>query len=113
MQKLPFQPIRGDLYSWKDLIGTLKANDPKSVEKTVDFATYRFFVTNGRDAPDAPFVSMMEALHDNSITQARGALIQGARNVAGIMGGHRLAGPTPCTATWQRWPGPSPARRSS
>jgi predicted Rossmann-fold nucleotide-binding protein len=94
IDELTFQPIRSRLYTWQELLGGLDERDPRSIEQTTDFATYRFFVAKGGAAPASPFVSMMEALHDNSISQARGALLEGAR-VAGIMGGHRLSRTSP------------------
>jgi predicted Rossmann-fold nucleotide-binding protein len=67
---LPFSPIRA------------------SLEHTVDFDCFVYYVTHGRSAPRDQLSSLFEALHDKSITQATIALLQKWPRVAGIMGGH-------------------------
>lgn len=87
--KLPFQPFRSTLYSPDELFAALDADDPSSFVTTLDFAVYRHFVRSGRWAPQSYFESMMQSLHDNSITQALTDVLTGRKCVA-IMGGHRL-----------------------
>ena len=84
---LPFQPIRGTLYSERELFEGFDAADPSSFQRTRDFRIYRQFIkAGGASSPDG-FATMMQSLHDNSITQALRAFLSGQRCV-GIMGGH-------------------------
>lgn len=87
---LPYQPIRQELYSPAELFHGFEPGKPSSWGETVDFAIYRHFVMEGRSAPTNPYVGMMQALHDNAITQSTAALIAG-RRVAAIMGDHKMA----------------------
>jgi predicted Rossmann-fold nucleotide-binding protein len=87
---LPYEPIPQQLYTFTALFQGYKSDDPASWGQTVDFAIYRHFVMEGRDAPTNPYIGMMQALHDNAITQCSYALIEG-RRIAGIMGDHVLA----------------------
>jgi predicted Rossmann-fold nucleotide-binding protein len=90
MQHLPFQPIRQTLYSPEELLEGIDPADPRSLEHTRDLLIYRFFVTEGRGQPASHFTSMMEALHDNSINQAREEAQQSWDRVIGVMGDHLL-----------------------
>ncbi|MCX6620643.1 MAG: hypothetical protein NTY38_06125 [Acidobacteria bacterium] len=87
---IPYQPIRQQMYGPAELFRGFEAGDSTSWEKTVDFAIYRHFVMEGRSTPANPYTGMMQALHDNSITQATVALVAG-RKVVAIMGGHKMA----------------------
>lgn len=88
--ELPFQPIRSDLYSSRDLMAGFDPADAQSLARTPDFRSFVYFVENGRAAPKDPYAGMMQALHDNSILRAMYAhLGRVGRPVAAIMGGHR------------------------
>jgi predicted Rossmann-fold nucleotide-binding protein len=86
---LPYQPIRQHLYTAAELFDGFAPEEPASFARTLDFQIYRHFVSEGRGAPRNPYVGMMQALHDNAITQPTGALIA-ERRVAAIMGGHKM-----------------------
>lgn len=88
LEDLPFQPVRGTLYSSLELMSGFDPARPESVAEMVDFRIFRYFVTKGRAAPAEPVAGMMEALHDNSILQAMLSFLQNNRKVAAIMGGH-------------------------
>jgi predicted Rossmann-fold nucleotide-binding protein len=90
MQHLPFQPIRQFLYSPDELLEGFDPTDPRSLERTHDLLIYRFFVTEGRGQPTSHFTSMMEALHDNSINQAREEALHSWDRIIGVMGDHLL-----------------------
>jgi predicted Rossmann-fold nucleotide-binding protein len=84
---LPYEPIPQQLYTPVTLFQGFKPDEPASWGQTVDFAIYRHFVMEGRDAPTNPYFGMMQALHDNAITQWTDVLIAG-RRIAAIMGDH-------------------------
>ena len=86
---LPYEPIPQQLYTPVTLFQGFKPGEPASWGQTVDFAIYRHFVLEGRDAPTNPYFGMMQALHDNAITQCTNVLIAG-RRIAAIMGDHKL-----------------------
>ncbi|MBV9065015.1 MAG: hypothetical protein JO004_04510 [Methylobacteriaceae bacterium] len=83
---LPFQPFRQALYSPIELLAGIDPLHPESLTRTRDFAIFRYWVKQGRYKPQY-FDGMMQALHDNSISQCVGRLVAG-RKVVGIMGGH-------------------------
>jgi predicted Rossmann-fold nucleotide-binding protein len=87
---LPYQPIRQQLYKPAELFQGFQSSEPASWGETLDFAIYRHFVLEGRSTPTNPYSGMMQALHDNSITQSTAAFIDG-RRVAAIMGDHKMA----------------------
>jgi predicted Rossmann-fold nucleotide-binding protein len=86
---IPFVPLHWSLYDRDELFGGFDPDRPESFAETADFGIYRHFIAEGGSAPDAPFTSMMQALHDNSVTHAMRALVRG-RRVAAIMGGHKM-----------------------
>lgn len=90
MANLPFQPIRQSLYSAQELLEGYDPADWRSLEQMRDQLIYRFFVSEGRGRPESHFVSMMEALHDNSISQAQEEVLGAWKRVVGVMGDHRL-----------------------
>ena len=65
---LPYKPIPQGLYTRDDLFGDFKSNKPESWGQTTDFAIYRHFVMENRSTPNQ-YMGMMQALHDNAITQ--------------------------------------------
>jgi predicted Rossmann-fold nucleotide-binding protein len=87
---LPYQPLPQKLYTPSDLFQGFEPEDPSSWAKTVDFEIYRHFVMEGRTAPRNPYMGMMQALHDNAITEATSGYIEG-RKVVAIIGDHELA----------------------
>src|SRR5436190_12578173 len=87
---IPFVPLRFSLYTRAELFAGFDPAAPASFAATVDFAIYRHFVLEGgRGSPTHRFTSMMQALHDHSITEAVAPILAN-RAVAAVMGGHRL-----------------------
>jgi len=91
---LPYQPIRRELYAPAELFKGFDSKDKTSWGKTDDFKIYCHFVIKGSSAPTDPYEGMMQALHDNSITQSTYSIIKD-RKVAAIMGDHELRRDTP------------------
>jgi predicted Rossmann-fold nucleotide-binding protein len=87
---LPYQPIRQQLYTRMELFQGFQPDEPASWGRTLDFAIYTHFVRQGRGSPANPYIRMMQALHDNTISQSTTAFVAG-RKVAAIMGDHLLA----------------------
>lgn len=87
---LPFVPIRSHLYRSRELTEGFVADQPESYAETLDFRIYRYFMKNGGATPADPLASMMEALHDNCISQAVAAMLRDCKPVAAIMGGHKM-----------------------
>lgn len=81
--------MRADVYSRAELFAGLDAEAAFSYTETRDFQIYRHFVSEGRSVARNPYVGMMQALHDNAITQAAQGILSG-RRVAAIMGSHRM-----------------------
>lgn len=88
-ERLPFQPIRAELYTSAELSRGFDPKNPQSMLQMADFQTFGYFVKEGRATPSDPYAGMMEALHDNSILQAMFDFLKGRDRVAAIMGGHR------------------------
>jgi len=86
---LPYQPIPQRLYTAADLFQGFDPNQPLTWAQTADFEIYRHFVSEGRTRPSNPYMGMMQALHDNAITEATDEFIQGRRVVA-IIGDHKM-----------------------
>ncbi len=86
----PYPPVPQNLYTRADLFEGFDPSQPVSWEKTLDFKTYRHFVVEGRSTPRNSSIGMMQALHDNAVTQATLTFIQG-RKVVAIIGDHKLA----------------------
>ncbi len=87
---LPYQPIPQRLYTSVDLFSGYDRNDPSSWTRTLDFRVYQHFVVEGRGTPRNPYVGMMQALHDNAISQATASFVEGKRVVA-IIGDHAMS----------------------
>lgn len=82
---VPVSPYRGGLYSPSELYSGI---DDGGYDETVDARAYRW----SQDASirhDA-YVSVLRAIHDDSMGDALHALLDGRRSV-GVMGGHALA----------------------
>lgn len=80
----PVLPFRSELYTPDELFAGFRLDDPSSYATTPDFRAYRSTML----APNRE-VGMLRALHDQSVTEQRTALLEGRRVVA-IMGGHKL-----------------------
>jgi len=86
---LPYQPIPQKLYTSTDLFKGFDPGEPGSWGKTLDFEIYRHFVIEGRTTPGNPYMGMMQALHDNAISEATTIFTSG-RKVTAIIGDHTL-----------------------
>jgi predicted Rossmann-fold nucleotide-binding protein len=87
---LPYEPIPRRLYAPADLFGGFDPHRPESWTESVDFRIYLHYVTEGRGTPRNPYMGMMQALHDNAISEATSNYLEG-RKVVGIMGDHKLS----------------------
>ena len=81
----PVLPFRSELYSPRELFAGFSLDDPLSYGQTPDFRAYRSL-----QLPPNREVGMLRALHDQSVTEQRSALLEGRRVVA-IMGGHAMS----------------------
>lgn len=81
----PVDPYRATLYSPEELYAGLAEH---GYEATPDFLAYQWLLDAAvhRDA----FVTLLRAIHDDSMTDALDELTEG-RPVVGVMGGHDLA----------------------
>lgn len=81
----PVDPYRASLYSPEELFAGLAEH---GYEATPDFLAYQWMLdaTLRRDA----FVTLLRAIHDDSMTDALDEVTEG-RAVVGVMGGHDLA----------------------
>lgn len=86
----PFNPYRRELYHHSELLAGFDSADPQTFLHTPDFTIYRHFRQNGGSEAEDYFVTMMQALHDQAVTQAIRKLLNG-RRCAAIMGGHKMA----------------------
>jgi len=80
----PMLPFRTELYGPDELFDGFAAHDPGSYTRTLDFRAYR----STKLAPIRE-VGMLRALHDQTISDARDALLEGRRVIA-MMGGHDM-----------------------
>src|ERR1700722_9805247 len=87
---LPFQPIRPGLYKPGELLAGYLIDRPESFAETTDFLIYRNFIANGGASSGDYLTSLLQSLHDNSMTQGLRVLLSGKKGVA-AMGGHDLA----------------------
>lgn len=87
---LPYQPIPQGLYTSADLFQGFDPNDAACWTRTADFKIYRHFVIEGRGTPRNPYVRMMQALHDNAISEATSTYVDG-RKIAAIVGDHGMS----------------------
>ncbi len=88
-EKLPFDPLRQELYTPQELYAGFSPKDPASYTAVPDARIYAHYVASGRGRARSPYVSMMQSLHDHSVYRAMEAFIEG-RRLVGIMGGHKL-----------------------
>jgi predicted Rossmann-fold nucleotide-binding protein len=87
---LPYEPIPRRLYAPADLFRGLDPRRSDSWGQSVDFRIYRHYVMEGRGTPRNPYMGMMQALHDDAISEATANYLEG-RKVVGIMGDHKLS----------------------
>ena len=88
---IPYQPLRESLYDPRQLYQGFDPLHPTSLADTLDLQIYRHYqIERDSRRPSSSFSSMMQALHDHSLTLHRNALLKDRPCVA-IMGGHRLA----------------------
>jgi predicted Rossmann-fold nucleotide-binding protein len=87
---LPYQPIRTSLYSAAELFGEFDPQAAASFAQTVDFQTYRDFVRSGGSRSQDFLHTMLQSLHDHSISQSIRTLLKG-RACCAIMGGHKIS----------------------
>jgi predicted Rossmann-fold nucleotide-binding protein len=87
---LPFQPIRANLYKSSELLSGYHGNRPESFAETADFLIYRNFIANGGAASGDYLTTMLQSLHDNSMTQGLRLFLLGQKCVA-TMGGHDMS----------------------
>jgi hypothetical protein len=96
---LPFYLIRNTVYDINELLSGFDLADSTSFARTRDSEIYAHFVAAGGAASEDRFETMMQALHDNSITHAVIGLLRTKPKVVAIMGGYKdclatcLAGP--------------------
>lgn len=93
MPRIPFsfEPLRRRLYTYRELFEGFDEAKPQSYAGTLDFTIYREYIAGGKYATSDYFTAMMQALHDNSITQAiRNILDHADTRAVGVMGGHQL-----------------------
>lgn len=90
LSDLPFQPMRRSLYSAEELMQGFDAHDPESFADVADFRIYECFVRSGGANSEDHFVSMMQAMHDHSISQSMLKGLKRKPRVAAVMGGHRM-----------------------
>jgi predicted Rossmann-fold nucleotide-binding protein len=76
------------LYSSAELLGGFDPSEKNSFIRTLDFRVYRDFIKNGRLGQATYSETIVQSLHDNSISFAMRTLLVNQR-VAAIMGGHR------------------------
>ena len=88
--QLPFQPIRSTLYTPDELFAGFDLNDPRTFSVTPDFLIYQSFVAGGGSNAGDYLTTLMQSLHDNSITQALRSALATKKRVA-TMGGHDMA----------------------
>lgn len=87
---LKYQPLRTTLYSTAELYEGFSLLDAESMTKTLDFTIYADWVKGGRANQREYLHSMMQSLHDHTITGERDVLLV-EKGCAAIMGGHKLA----------------------
>jgi predicted Rossmann-fold nucleotide-binding protein len=80
--------FRNSLYSPAELLGEFDVQHDESFIRTLDFRVYREYVKNGRLERASYSDTIVQSLHDNSITFAMRDLLLN-RRVSAIMGGHR------------------------
>ncbi len=89
-ERLPFNPLRQELYTPQELYAGFSLKDPGSYVTVPDARIYAHYVACGRGKPESPYVGMMQSLHDHSVYRAMERFIEG-KKLVGIMGGHKLA----------------------
>jgi predicted Rossmann-fold nucleotide-binding protein len=86
---LQFEPVRRSVYRPEELYDGFDPSRPESWVETTDFRIYAEFQARGGSITSDPYVGMVRALHDSSVTQLTAKLIED-RKVVAVMGGHQL-----------------------
>lgn len=89
LEGLQFEPVRRSVYRPEELYDGFDPSRPESWVETTDFRIYAEFQARGGSITLDPYVGMVRALHDSSVTQLSAKLIEG-RKVVAVMGGHQL-----------------------
>jgi predicted Rossmann-fold nucleotide-binding protein len=84
-----FEAHRSRLYSPRELFAGFNPNDPDGYHLTRDYQIYLQFKEQGGHRPESIFSSLMQRLHDHSITDALEETIAG-RKIVAVMGGHGM-----------------------
>lgn len=88
--QLPFNPLRESLYTPSDLFSQYSIEDTESYCSCTDIQIYSYFVRHGRNPATRRSVSNLEALHDDSISQALHKTLKKYSRIVAIMGGHEM-----------------------
>ncbi len=87
---LPFHPLVDHLYGRHELFAGFSRDDPDSYARCRDMAVLSYFVRYNRNPATDVRVSTLEALHDNSISDATRLFRNGYSKIVAIMGGHGM-----------------------
>jgi predicted Rossmann-fold nucleotide-binding protein len=84
---LPFDPLRGALYTTNELFNEFLLEDPDSYARCTDIEILKYFVKNGKNPARDSRASTLQALHDNSISECAAKLLKQSNRIVAIMGG--------------------------
>lgn len=87
-EKVLVNAFRSTLYTPDELLGAFDSSKPGSFADTLDFRVYREFIIHGWLGDASYSDTIVQSLHDNSISYAVRKLVK-EKKVAAIMGGHR------------------------
>lgn len=87
-KNLPYNPYRGKLYSWQELLEGYQSN----LDESIDLKIYNHFIQNKYNPPVSE--ALAQRLHDHSIDDALRRILEyddegmTKKKVVGFMGGH-------------------------
>jgi len=87
---LPFDPLRGALYTKDELFHEFIMDDPDSYARCTDIEILKYFFKNGKNPVRDSRASTLQALHDNSIAGCAAELLNRSNRTIAIMGGHGI-----------------------
>jgi predicted Rossmann-fold nucleotide-binding protein len=87
--KVLVNAFRSTLYTPEELLGGFRSDDVTSYASTLDFEVYRGFIATGRMERATYAETIIQSLHDNSISFAMRNFLDD-KPAAAIMGGHRM-----------------------
>lgn len=95
IDKLPFNPYRGALYSPEELFDVFDEHDYiESFKRTFDQRVFEHFKQSGQGHPSSIRVSLAQSLHDHAMTDAKQEFVDAQRaqgkRIMAIMGGHKI-----------------------